>query len=293
MIPRRYSQDAHLLRPPSTATIWPCRCQNCRRKIGCSVERRRSFGCTAACQLELGTDHGQRMRSAGGPYAVQKTGHFRPERGPTGVHPTRRAPSPAVTGTDMPAANVRSQFAAERSRPETRTASRPHVFTRPWFTWISGALAATLGFAVVFWLTGPAQVPPGVAILANATVSDATGLMAAVQTAGLRGTPDVKGAIEELKRIDNGRVTIKGWAVDKTGSGSPLTIIAFAEGPHVLTTVTKGARKDVAQMFGLSDAGARNASFEAAFSCGAGQNLIVVAVTADRTYSQFRSIACP
>ena len=154
----------------------------------------------------------------------------------------------------MPAANVRSQIVAERSRPETRTASRPHVLGRPWFTWIAGAFAAALGFAVVFWLTGPAVAPRAVAILASATVSDATGLMAAVQTAGLRGTPDVKGAIEGLKRIDNERVTIKGWAVDKTASSSSLTIIGFAGGPHVLTTVTNGPRKDVAQMFGLSDA---------------------------------------
>lgn len=117
--------------------------------------------------------------------------------------------------------------------------------------------------------------------------------MAAVQTAGLRGSPDVKGAIEGLKRIDNQRVTIKGWAVDRTAPSYPLTIIAFAGGAHALTTATIGPRKDVAQMFGLSGAAARNVSFEATFTCGAGQNLVVVAVAPDSTYSQFRSLACP
>jgi len=117
--------------------------------------------------------------------------------------------------------------------------------------------------------------------------------MAAVQTAGLRGTPDVKGAIEAIRRIDNERVTIKGWAVDTTASSASLTIIAFAGGPQVLTTVTKGARKDVAQMFALSDAAARNVSFEGTFTCGLGAKLVVVAVTSDRTYSQFSSIVCP
>ncbi len=145
----------------------------------------------------------------------------------------------------------------------------------------------------MLWLTSPVTAPPGVAVLAGATVSDATGLMAAVQTAGLRGSPDVKGAIEGLKRIDNQRVTIKGWAVDRTAPSSPLTIIAFAGGAHALTTLTNGPRKDVAQMFGLSGAAARNVSFEATFACGAGQNLVVVAVTPDSTYSQFRSLACP
>jgi hypothetical protein len=117
--------------------------------------------------------------------------------------------------------------------------------------------------------------------------------MAAVQTAGLRGTPDVKGEIESIRRFDNERVTIKGWAVDKTGSSTQLTIIAFAGGTHVLTTVTNGPRKDIAQMFALSGAGARNVSFEASFACSPGQNLLVVAVSYDHTYSQFRSLACP
>ncbi len=150
-----------------------------------------------------------------------------------------------------------------------------------------------MGFTVVLWLTSPVTAPPGVAVLADAVVSDATGLMAAVQTAGLRGSPDVKGAIEGLTRIDNQRVTIKGWAVDRTGSNSPLTIIAFAGGAHALTTVTTGPRKDVGQMFGLSDSATRHVSFAATFTCGPGQNLVVVAVTAGNTYSQFRSLACP
>ena len=133
--------------------------------------------------------------------------HFRPELGAMGVHPRSRKPSPA--------ANIQPRTAFERSPREKTTAPKPHFVTRPWFTWISGAFAAALGFAVVLWLTGPVAAPPAVAILASATVSDATALMAAVQTAGLRGAPDVKGAIEGLKRIDNERVTIKGWAVDQ------------------------------------------------------------------------------
>jgi hypothetical protein len=218
--------------------------------------------------------------------AVQMTGpHFRPELSAMGVHPLSREPSPA--------ANMQSRTALERSPRKKATAPKPHFLIRPWSTWISGAFAAALGFAVVLWLTGPVAAPPAVAILASATVSDATALMAAVQTAGLRGAPDVKGAIEGLKRIDKEHVTIKGWAVDRTASSSQLTIVAFAGGSHVLTTMTNGPRKDVAQMFGLSDAAARNVSFETTFTCNPGQSLVVVAVTAENTYSQFRSLACP
>lgn len=117
--------------------------------------------------------------------------------------------------------------------------------------------------------------------------------MAAVQTAGLRGTQDLKGAIEGIKRIDNERVIIRGWAVDKTAANSWLTIIAFAGGSHVLTTTTNGARQEVAQMFGLADGAAKNVAFEATFKCDKDKTLVVVAVASDRTYSQFRSLACP
>lgn len=220
--------------------------------------------------------------------------HFGPERDPIGTNP-RRAPSAAAAagGPATPSANARPPIAAERRPRSIRTISKPRALSRAWLPWISGAGAVTSSFAIVLWLTNPVTAPPGVAILANATVSDATGLMAAVQTAGLQGTSDVKGAIEDLKRIDDKRVTIRGWAVDRTASSPSLTIVAFAGGRPASTAVTNGPRKDVAQMFGMSDASARNVSFEATFACGQGQNIVVVAVTADRTYSQFRSLVCP
>lgn len=162
-------------------------------------------------------------------------------------------------------------------------------------TWTIGGCAAALSFVSVLWLTGPATVPlaPGIAILTNATVSDAISLMAAVRTAGLRGTQDVKGAIEEVRRLDNDRVTIKGWATDTIASGSALTVVAFAGGRHVLTTVTNGPRSDIAKMLGLADARLANVAFQGAFACRAGEKVIVVAVTSGAAYSQFRSLACP
>jgi hypothetical protein len=228
--------------------------------------------------------------------AVQKTEpHFRPERDPINAPPTRQAfaTTAAVGRPERPAGNVRHQIAPERSSRTTSTIATPRARSWQWLPWISGAAAAILSFAVALWLTSPVAAPPGVAILASTTVSDATSLMAAVQTAGLRGSSDVKGAIEDLKRIDDERVTITGWAVDTTASSPSLTIIAFAGGRHALTATTSGPRKDVAQMFGLSDASARNVSFEATFTCVPSQNLVVVAATADRTYSQFRSLVCP
>jgi hypothetical protein len=202
---------------------------------------------------------------------------------------------PAMAGTEMRAAGGSSQLTLKKVRRQRKKAASSYSQIGPWITWTIGGCAAVLGFIGVLWLTGPATAPPNPAImiLTNAAISDATSLMAAVQTAGLRGTSDVKGAVEEIKRLDNDRVAIKGWVTDTTASGSALTVVAFAGGHHVLTTVTNGARGDIAKMLGLADAGAANMSFEGAFACRAGEKIVVVAVTSRAAYSQFRSLACP
>ena len=117
--------------------------------------------------------------------------------------------------------------------------------------------------------------------------------MAAVQTAGLHGTADVKGAIDEIKRLDNDRVAVKGWVTDISASGSALTIVAFAGGKHVLTTVTEGARIDIARMLGSADTNAKEISFQGVFACRSGERIVVIAVTSGAAYSQFRSLTCP
>lgn len=219
--------------------------------------------------------------------------HLQPNRGTIGAHPPR-TPSPAVEVADGLATHARSRISSEKSlRARNTSTSRLHILTGQWFTLMAGVSAAILGFVVVLWLTSPVALPPGVAILTSASVSDASSLMAAVQAANLRGTPDVRGAIEEIKRLDNERVTIKGWAVDATASGSLLTVIAFAGGTHALTTATSGPRMDVAQIFGLSGGNAAKMSFQAVFACKPGEKLVVIAVTSDRTYSHFRSLVCP
>jgi hypothetical protein len=202
---------------------------------------------------------------------------------------------PAMVAGAEKRAGGSSQGPAKKARQQRKNAAKSYGRTRQWITWTIGGCAAISGFIAVLWLTDPAPAPhtPAIMILTNAAVADSASLMAAVQTAGLRGTPDVKGSIEEITRLDNGRVSIKGWVTDTTAPGSPLTVIAFAGGNHALTTVTNGARADVAKMLGLADASAANMSFQGAFACRPGQNIIVIAVTSGTAYSQFRSLACP
>lgn len=251
-------------------------------QIGSSVERRRQMIFVVSARHWWWITN----ETAGGVRIVRNLDHNLSSARP------RRGPSTTDGRLETSAPNVRSQNTSGRSSIRG-TPPIPLAFGSQWLTWLSGAAVAALAFGVALWLTRPVEAPPGVAILANSSVSNATALMAAVQTAGLRGTPNVKGAIEGLTRIDAQRVTLTGWAVDRTESSPLLTIIAFADGRHAVTTVTNGQRKDVAQMLGLSDASIRNASFEATLACSPKQTLIIVAVTADRTYSQFGSLTCP
>lgn len=188
-----------------------------------------------------------------------------------------------------------TQLTLKKRQRSRKSTPRSYGRIRRWITWAIGACAAALSFVAVLWLTGPVTAPPapGIMVLTNATVSNATSLMAAVQTAGLRGTLDVKGAIEEIRRLDNDRVTIKGWAMDTSVPGPPVTIVAFAGGRHVLTTATNGTRADLARMLGLADATQANMSFQGTFACRAGEKVIVIAVTPGAAYSQFRSLDCP
>jgi hypothetical protein len=50
---------------------------------------------------------------------------------------------------------------------------------------------------------------------------------------------------------------------------------------------------DAAHFAGLSGATATTTSFNGTVACKRGEKLIVVAVTAERKYSQFRSLVCP
>ncbi len=185
-----------------------------------------------------------------------------------------------------------------RVRPPTNTPPRrsratagPARLTGPALTWIAVAVAAPFAFIIALWLTSPTPAP-GVAALINATVSDSASVMAAVHTAGLRGTPDVRGAIEEIRRLDSERVMIRGWATDATSSGTTLTVVAFAGRAHMLTPANDTITA-VARLVGLSGGDAATTSFRGTFACTRGEKLVVVAVSADRRYSQFRSLVCP
>jgi hypothetical protein len=179
--------------------------------------------------------------------------------------------------------------ALQRRRPIS--ARRKSV--RPGLIWFVGGLIFAISFAAALRLSEPARTPTrAMTTLAGATIPDLRRLMAAVKAAGLRGTPDVKGAIDEITRLDIDHVTLKGWAADISG-GAPLAVMVFVDGRNTLTVDAAGGRPEIANELGLSDAASANISFQANLVCGQGQKLIIVAVAPRDVYGHFGARLCP
>jgi hypothetical protein len=159
--------------------------------------------------------------------------------------------------------------------------------------WIAGGLIFATSFVTALRFSEPPRTPtPAMMTLAGATIPDLRRLMAAVKAAGLRGTPDVKGAIEEITRLDIDHVRLKGWAADISGS-APLAVMVFVDGRNTLTMDTVGRRPEIADELGLSGAASADISFQANLVCSRGQKLIVVAVAPRDVYGHFGARLCP
>src|SRR5215471_7262158 len=79
---------------------------------------------------------------------------------------------------------------------------------RSWLTWTAGALSLTLSFVITLQLTKPTQPPSAaVAAMTKSLVSDRRTLIAAIKAAGLTGSQNVKGAIDEIAKLDDRRAS--------------------------------------------------------------------------------------
>jgi len=182
---------------------------------------------------------------------------------------------------------------APRGRRMAASSSPPR--TRSWPVWIAGALCLVLSFLVTLQLTKPAKPPgPAVAAMSKSTVSDQRTLIAAIRAAGLKGSPNVKGAIDEIARLDDSRVSITGWAGEAGSGGTPLDILIFVDGDNRMRTRTEGRHTGATGGLGLSDAAtAQDVSFQGALACSRGQKLLVVAIAESGNYGYFSPRPCP
>jgi len=198
-------------------------------------------------------------------------------------------PAPAVVNrTEVP---VR---AGGKKPPQPRVADKQTAIHK-WLPPAAGGLALAIGLLAASHFIAPrVSGTAAVSALMRAEVSNTRLLLAAIKAAGLKGTINVKGAIDGLKRLDASRVAISGWAAQIGNSGAALTVLMFVDGKAALATRTTGRHPDVISALGASDApGAENVSFAGTAPCARGQKLIVVAVTDDNTYGYFGTRHCP
>ena len=126
----------------------------------------------------------------------------------------------------------------------------------------------------------------------KSALSRGASLAAAASAAGLQPADYLRYGIERLTRLPNGQVEIAGVAADMPGDGRPLLILVLAGGKTVFQGETAGARADVARMFDLTDAAARQVIFKGTMACTAGEPLLGVVASRTRTYASF-PFHCP
>jgi hypothetical protein len=192
---------------------------------------------------------------------------------------------------------ARYRAAHQRTSRRNQQATRrppPPARRRRWPILVGGALCGVLSFAVTLQMIKPKPPSTAAAALARAFVSDSHSLIAAIRAAGLKGSPNVRGAIDALTALGKDRVSVTGWAGEVGNGGAPLEVLVFVDGENKLTLQTQGKHADVTGALGLSDAGnAHNVSFQGSLGCARGQKLIVVAVAESGDYGYFSPRICP
>ena len=143
-------------------------------------------------------------------------------------------------------------------------------------------------FLLTFWFVGTGASISPVANLANSQVSDDESLSDAAISVGLRPSLSLKGAVDQLARLNETQIRITGWSADSNGNGAPITVIAFTDGRVALQTNTNGPRSDVTDHFKLSNDAALNIGFGGVLACRAGRPLFVIAVAGNRYTNRAR-----
>jgi hypothetical protein len=141
----------------------------------------------------------------------------------------------------------------------------------------------------------PAAVAEGDRVegLKTTLIYDEASLLRAAEVAKLQTSETLRGYIDGLERLPDGQVRLFGWAIDPSGDGSPIRILAFAKGKAVLEGETKGERPDVAAAYRLPPDQARNVSFELTAACNPRESLVVAAATKTNAIAPLRITTCP
>jgi hypothetical protein len=151
-------------------------------------------------------------------------------------------------------------------------------------------------FFITLWLTDP-QVPDApdnrspAQRLAAYQISNSSDLAKSASEAGLVPSQRLSGHVDAIRRVDEQKVDLGGWAVDRQGTA--LEVLLFVAGHLVATTHTAGERPDVTAALRLGSGANTNVALAASFTCRKGDQPLVVVLGSEKDYLNLGSAPCP
>jgi len=179
------------------------------------------------------------------------------------------------------------------------------MFPRALFTAVGGTIICAGSFfgtlSIIDYLSSrsqPVSLEVAEAIdnvggLKTTLIYDDASLRRAADSAKLKTSESLKGALDVIERLPDGNVRLAGWATDIRGDGTPVRILAFAKGQQVLEAETNGERPDVTNALRLEPALAKNVRFDLKAACNPREALVVAIATKDNAYAPLRATTCP
>jgi hypothetical protein len=150
------------------------------------------------------------------------------------------------------------------------------------------------GFFVTLWLTEPHNAPDNrshAQRLAAYPIYNSSDLAKSAYEADLIRSQRLSGHVEAIRRIDERKVDLVGWAAD--GNGTALEVLIFVAGHLVATTHTAGERPDVTAALRVGLGTQTNVAVSANFTCRRGDQSVVVVLGNEKEYMHLQSAPCP
>ena len=109
---------------------------------------------------------------------------------------------------------------------------------------------------------------------------------------GMHRSGDLRGVVDEINRINDSQVEMKGWLADSTGDSKTLDVLVFVAGKKAAMTQTKGERPDVTKTLKLADGAEKNVAFQLTFNCRAGDDVVTAGLGSGRQYFWLSTKRC-
>jgi hypothetical protein len=189
-----------------------------------------------------------------------------------------------------------TQHSVHRINSQSDAARPRHLISRRG-AYTAFLLAVLFGsFFLTLWLTEP-QLPntpdnhSRAQRLAAYPISNGSDLAKSAYEADLIPSQRLSGHVDAIRRLDEQKVDLIGWAAD--GNGTALEVLIFVAGHLVATTHTAGERPDVTAALRRGLGARTNIALIANFTCRRGDRPVVVVLGNEKDYLHVQSAPCP